>query len=197
MMHPMASVASLSMLLTACVMTPVEEGLTYSAPTKSENRAVTVQAQSRSEAVELVAARLRAAGIRPAAVEPRSGMMVARVAGAQFVDCGTFTQLARGSLTTFPANAERAAIFDVTQPGQINVREVSVRSQYTVSIGSGPPFAATIEGSHAVRVRQSSKADDAKAWRADREFGVGSAAAFPDRVTCVDSGLFADVVAGR
>jgi hypothetical protein len=158
--------------------------------------AVTIAQPSRAQAVAAVSARLRGAGMRVVAANPRTGMVVARSSGAGLVDCGTFTQSARGNVTRFPAHAARAAIFDPSQQGQLVLREVSVRSQVTVQVGSAAPFAASSEASHEVRVSQKPVAAPAKGWRQDIRFGKGVSAPFPDGVICVDNGRLADMIGG-
>ncbi len=191
-------VAALTLMLAACAMPPEKDGLTYRAPeVRTGAGTVAVPGASRAEAVAGVAARLRAAGFRVSAANPRTGRVVARFAGQGLVDCGTFTQVARGNVASFPAHAVRAAVFDPASPGQILLRQVATSTQLTIEVEAAAPFAARIGAQHEVRVSQAPVGNSPRGWQATRQFAEGATATFPDQVTCTGAGRLGSIVSGR
>lgn len=185
------------LLLAACAVSPQKDGLTYQAPKAAiADAAIVMPGESSAEAVAAVATRLRAAGLRVVKADRHRGTVLARSSGSALVDCGTFTQSARGNVVRFRADAPRAVLFDFARPGNLIVREVAVSSQVKVTVGSTPPYAATPTALHDVRVRQQNVADAGKDWRAHRRFGSAQRALFPDGVSCVDNGRLASILGG-
>lgn len=190
--------ASMLLILVGCDMPPAEDGLTYTGPkNQPETGAVVASQQSVAEAVATVSSRLRAAGLRNVSANSRTGTVSARNVGPGLVDCGTFTQSARGNVSRFFAHAAQAAIFNSIDPGQLQLREVAVSSDVTVQISSGPPFLASTQTWHTVRVSQKPVANPGQGWRQERRFEKGNSATFPDQVICVDNGRLGAILAGR
>lgn len=197
MPRPVTLFAAMSLMLAGCAGITQKDGLTYRAPKSAmTDTAVAVPGASQADAVASLAVRLREAGLRVVKEDRRTGTVVARVAGPALVDCGTFTQSARGNVVQFPAHAARAVLFDFAKPGNLIQREAMLSSQVKVTVASAAPFTATQTATHDVRVSQRNLSDADKDWRAHGQFISGQRVLFPDGVSCVDNGRLASIVAG-
>ena len=140
---------------------------------------------------EAAAAAIRAAGFSDVALRDGGRTVRVRTATPALVDCGEIVQTFLGETTSFPGNAERAALLAATTTGDILLRGVEVASVADLSLRP--------EGGYAVAERHEvtmtyNRPSDGAAFRETQVFDRDGSARFADGTSCRASGRLARII---
>ena len=160
-----------------------EDSLSVSGPTTASASLVDLPSEPVSQSAATVEARLRAAGVGVTAIDRENGFILARTSDPSFVDCGEISEVVNGTRQTYPGNAPRLVLSDLS--GGTRVRTLSVDTSAGIGITEGVTNSVVIRQEH--RVTLTIQSGGETTLLETREFTERGFARFADGTTCRSS----------
>lgn len=164
--------------------------LGYVAPRGHDVSPVTISGGTAAEAVAVVAAELRKAGLKDVRVDLERSVVSASSRSPQFLDCGVLVS-GSGKGGRFAATTARSAIpVPAADPSGFVWRGFTSLTDFQVAIvPSGAGFEAQVAERHEARLTLKSTSENRELERESIRFSESQGGRFSSGLTCVSAGL--------